>query len=161
MHPNEQIIHDFYSAFQQLDWQAMGELYAKDAGFSDPLFSDLKGRDITAMWHMLCEKAENFELSFTDIKADDHQGAARWEAAYTFSSSGRAGGKHVHNIIFAEFQFAGGKIIRHSDHFSFWRWSSMALGPAGRLLGWSGLLRRKVQSQANAGLRRFMQEKGY
>ncbi|VAW67371.1 hypothetical protein MNBD_GAMMA09-2633 [hydrothermal vent metagenome] len=161
MHPNEQLIHDFYTAFQQLDWQAMAALYTRDACFSDPVFCDLKGSDIAAMWHMLCLKAENFELSFGDIKADDNEGSARWEAHYTFSPSGGGRARRVHNIIFAEFQFAEGKISRHSDHFSFWRWSSMALGPAGRLLGWSGPIKRKVQSQAVVGLKSFMRKAGY
>lgn len=48
MHTNEQLIHDFYSAFQKLDWQAMGEGYATDIHFSDPVFCDLKGDDALA-----------------------------------------------------------------------------------------------------------------
>jgi ketosteroid isomerase-like protein len=152
MHPNEQIIQNFYTAFQQLDWQAMQQCYAQEIHFSDPAFSDLKGDDAAAMWHMLCTRAKDFELEFSDIKADDSHGSARWEAKYTFSKTGRK----VHNVIFAEFQFADGKIVRHSDHFSFWRWSQMALGPAGLLLGWSGYLRRKVQQQALSGLKLFI-----
>ena len=155
MHPNEQLIHDFYTAFQQLDWQAMSCCYAEDIHFSDPVFCDLKGQDAVAMWHMLCAKAEDFELSFSDIKADDQQGSARWQANYTLSRTGARAGRRVQNIIFAQFQFTDGKISRHSDHFSFWRWSSMALGPMGSSLGWSGFLKRKVQQQAASGLAVF------
>lgn len=152
MHPNEQLIEDFYSAFQRLDWQQMANCYDSDITFSDPVFNDLKGEEARAIWQMLCEKAEDFELQFSHISADEHSGSARWEARYSFSQSGRP----VHNVIFAEFQFADGKITRHSDHFSFWRWSSMALGPVGILLGWSGYLKRKVQQQAAIGLKRFI-----
>ena len=151
MHPNEKLIHDFYSAFQKLDWKSMQQCYAPGIDFSDPVFIQLKGDEVLAMWHMLCSKAKDFELKFSDINADDNRGAARWEAVYTFSQTGR----RVHNVIFAEFQFANGKIIRHSDHFSFWKWSRMALGPTGWLLGWSGFLKRKVQQQGLSGLRMF------
>jgi len=152
MHPNEQIIRDFYSAFQKLDWQAMQQCYAENIHFSDPAFSDLKGDQASAMWHMLCNQAKDFELNFSDAQADDSHGSCCWTANYTFSKTGRK----VKNVVFAEFQFADGKIVRHSDHFSFWRWSRMALGPAGILLGWSGFLKRKVQQQALSGLKLFM-----
>jgi len=151
MQPNEQLIHDFYNAFQKLDWQTMQQCYAQNIHFSDAVFGDLNGDDAAAMWHMLCDRAKDFELSFSDVQADDNHGSARWEAGYTFSQTGRK----VQNVIFAEFQFAEGKIVRHSDHFSFWRWSRMALGPMGVLLGWSGFLKRKVQQQALAGLKLF------
>jgi len=151
MHANEQLINDFYTAFQQLDWQAMGQCYAADVHFSDAVFNDLQGGDARVMWHMLCSKAEDFSLSFSQVTANDTHGSARWEATYTFSQTGR----RVHNIIFAEFQFSNNRIIRHSDHFSFWRWSSMALGPVGLLLGWSGMLKRRVQGQAAKGLLAF------
>lgn len=152
MHPNEQIISNFYSAFQKLDWQAMQACYTEDIHFSDPVFNDLNGDQVGAMWHMLCNKAKNFELSFTDIKADDTHGSARWLASYTFSQTGR----RVNNVIFAEFQFSDGKIIRHSDHFSFWKWSRMALGPIGLVLGWSSFLKNKVHQQGLSGLNSFI-----
>ncbi len=152
MHANEQLIHNFYTAFQKLDWQTMKQCYAVDINFSDPVFNSLKGADAAAMWHMLCNKAMDFDLKFSDIQADEKNGSARWEAIYTFSQTGR----RVHNVIFAEFQFSEGKIIRHSDHFSFWRWSGMALGPVGVLFGWSGFLRNKVQQKALNGLKLFI-----
>jgi len=151
MQANEQLIHKFYSAFEKLDWQTMQQCYADDIHFSDVVFGDLKGEDATAMWHMLCDRAKDFELNFSHVQANDSQGSARWEASYTFSQTGRK----VQNVVFAEFQFVDGKILRHSDHFSFWRWSRMALGPMGALLGWSGFLKRKVQQQALAGLELF------
>jgi len=152
MHSNEQLIHDFYCAFQKLDWQAMRQCYSDNIHFSDPAFSNLNGVEVGAMWHMLCSQARDFELNFSDIKADDTHGSACWRANYTFSKTGRK----VKNVIYAEFQFADSKIVRHSDHFSFWRWSRMALGPAGWLLGWSSFLKCKVQQQAMSRLKLFM-----
>lgn len=153
MHPNEQIINNFYSAFQKLDWQAMQSCYTENIHFSDPVFNDLNGEQVGAMWHMLCNRAKDFELNFTDIKADDTHGSARWLASYTFSQTGR----RVNNVIFAEFQFSDGKISRHSDHFSFWKWSQMALGPIGLVLGWSSFLKNKVHQQGLSGLNSFIE----
>lgn len=151
MHSNKQLMDDFYNGFKRLDWQAMAACYHQDIQFSDPIFTELKGDDLFQMWHMLCSKAKGFELEYRVTSVDDRYGSARWEASYVFVQTGR----RVHNVIFAEFQFADGKIIRHSDHFSFWRWSIMALGTPGLLFGWSGFLRRKVQRTAAQGLAVF------
>jgi len=63
----------------------------------------------------------------------------------------------VHNIIHAQFRFSGDTIVEHIDNFSFWRWSSQALGPVGLLLGWSPFLKAKVRAQAAQALARFGQ----
>src|SRR2546428_315663 len=81
-----------------------------------------------------------------DSQADDASGQAQWEARYTFSSTGRK----VHNVMEAEFQFQGGRIAVHHDHFRFWRWSSQALGTAGLLLGWTPMVHNKVRATARA-----------
>ena len=150
-HANEKLIESFYCAFQRLDWQSMAECYHPQVCFADPVFISLNAQEVTDMWHMLCTKARDFELEYSHIYADDQFGSARWVVAYRFPQTGRL----VKNVIFAEFQFSEGKIIRHSDHFGFWRWSISALGLSGLLLGWSGYLRRKVQQQALTGLHAF------
>ncbi len=83
-------------------------------------------------------------------KAGAHAGDAR----YTFSKTGRK----VDNRIEAMFAFRDGRIVRHYDRFSFWRWSSQALGPAGRFLGWFAPLKWTVRRQAAAQLDRFRQK---
>jgi hypothetical protein len=104
------------------------------------------------MWEMLCANAKNFELTFSDVAADEQTGRAHWEARYDFSATGR----RVHNKIDAEFEFQDGKIIKHTDTFDFWKWSGQALGPAGSVLGWTPLLRNKVQKQAREKLAKFI-----
>jgi hypothetical protein len=42
------------------------------------------------------------------------------------------------------------------DKFDFWKWSSQALGPVGFILGWTPMLRKKVQKQARERLAKFM-----
>lgn len=55
MHPNEQTLEKFYSAFARLDPDTMAQCYAPDASFDDEAFS-LRGHEqVTGMWHMLCD----------------------------------------------------------------------------------------------------------
>lgn len=156
MHPNAQLLTDFYSAFQRRDAQAMAACYHPDAEFSDPAFPGLRHARVTSMWTMLCERGKDLELTFRDIQADDRTGSAHWDARYTFSATGRK----VLNRIDATFEFKDGKILRHTDRFDFWAWSRQALGPVGMVLGWSPFLRNKVKAQAGAALDKFMRERG-
>jgi ketosteroid isomerase-like protein len=152
MHPNERLIHNFYTCFQQLDATGMIKCYTPDIVFSDPVFPRLEGREAGAMWQMLCSRAKNFTLTFRDVKADDVRGGAHWEATYLFSRTGRA----VTNIIEADFEFRDGLIARHIDRFDFWRWSRQALGVSGVLLGWTPVLRNAVRKSAREGLDQFI-----
>lgn len=156
MHPNQEIIEKFYACFQQRDGDGMAACYHDDIQFSDPVFPDLSGPAAGAMWKMLCANAKGFGLSFSDIHADDARGSARWEARYEFSATGR----RVRNRVTSAFQFKDGLIFRQQDRFSFWKWSIMALGPAGVFLGWTPFLRNKVRKQARKGLHRFLASTG-
>lgn len=152
MHPNKELIENFYTSFQKLDAEAMVRCYHPDIRFSDPVFPILSGPEVSGMWRMLCSQAKNFELTFASVQADERKGKAHWEARYDFSATGR----RVHNKIDAEFEFRDGKIIKHTDTFDFWKWSRMALGLVGLILGWTPLLRKKVQKQARERLAKFM-----
>jgi len=152
MHPNQQLLQDFYTAFNNRDYAVMQQAYHPNATFSDPVFPDLNAVQVKAMWQMLTSSAKDLRVTFSNAQADDQRGSIRWDAWYTFSRTGRS----VHNIIHASFQFQDGKIIRHIDDFSFWRWSRQALGTSGLLLGWTPVVQNKVRSTANASLEKFM-----
>lgn len=154
MNPNEQLIYDFYSAFQARDGGKMVSFYHPNVDFSDAAFGELHGRQATAMWRMLCARGADLKIAFERIHADDKTGSAHWEAWYTFSATGRK----VHNVIEATFAFKDGKIIEHRDRFNFWRWATQALGPLGLLLGWTPYLQGKVRAQALSGLEAFMKK---
>jgi len=49
-------------------------------------------------------------------------------------------------------------IVRHVDSFDFYRWSRMALGLPGFLLGWTSTIQGRVRAQADAQLTRFQSE---
>ncbi len=156
MNDHAQLIDRFYRSFQELDAKGMASCYHDVVQFSDPAFPDLRGAEAGAMWAMLCDRAQDFSLTYRDVEADETKGRAFWEAHYVFSATGR----RVHNRISAEFEFRDGLIVRHVDHFDFWRWSRMALGPAGLLLGWTPFLKRKVQAQAAQNLERYRTKQG-
>jgi ketosteroid isomerase-like protein len=155
MDHNREVITKFYQAFQQRDWKTMQTFYHPDARFSDPAFPNLNSQEVKAMWHMLCENAQDFSLQFSEVIINVNRGSCRWDAWYTFSRSGRK----VHNIIHAHFDFKDGLIINHLDTFDFWRWSRMALGLPGVFLGWTPFLQGKVQSTARKNLLKFMRER--
>ncbi len=149
---NAALIERLYTSFQRRDGEAMAACYAADAQFSDPVFTDLRGEEVGAMWRMLCERGEDLELGFSEVEADGERGSASWEADYTLTSTGR----RVHNEISAAFRFTDGLIAEHRDSFDLWRWSRQALGPVGLVLGWSPPLRSRIRAQARRGLDEFM-----
>jgi ketosteroid isomerase-like protein len=150
-HPNDELIQRFYAAFARGDGAAMADCYTPDAQFSDPVFTDLRGDEPGAMWRMLTGRAEDLEVSLAAHDADDERGSANWLADYTFRT-----GRKVHNDIRAQFRFRDGLIAEHRDDFSFHAWARQALGPVGLALGWTPIVRGKVQREARAGLDAFI-----
>ena len=151
MRRHANLIRGFYAAFQRRDHEAMAACYAPEAQFRDPVFLDLTGWRIAAMWRMLCERATDLDVRVTNITVEAETGSARWEAWYTFTATGRP----VHNVIEASFGFAGGKIQRHVDTFDLYSWARQALGLKGLLLGWTPPVQRAIRVQASRGLDAF------
>jgi len=145
-----QLIQNFYNAFAASDAEAMVNLYADDIEFEDTAFGPLKGDNAKNMWRMLL-KTPGIKILASNIKADNQTGSADWVAEYTFSLTGRK----VINKVHAEFQFSNGKIVKHTDIFSFWKWANQAFGIKGFLLGWTALMKNKVRQQALARLSKF------
>ncbi|MEZ4671798.1 MAG: nuclear transport factor 2 family protein [Anaerolineae bacterium] len=148
------LINRFYSSFQQRDHAGMIACYHPQVEFTDPVFQTLKGKQACAMWHMLAERATDIDITFDHVQAQGSSGQAHWEAQYTFSGSGR----RVHNVIDAAFEFADGLIVKHRDRFDLWRWTRMAIGTSGVLLGWSPLVQNRVRQRAQSGLKKFIEQ---
>jgi ketosteroid isomerase-like protein len=153
--PNDELIQRFYSAFARHDGETMAACYAPGAHFSDPVFTDLRGEEPGVMWRMLTARAKDLEVMLAEHQAAGERGSAHWLADYTFST-----GRRVHNDVHATFRFEQGLIAEHRDSFSFYAWARQALGPAGLALGWTPILRGKVQRQARAGLDEFLARAG-
>src|SRR5947209_566164 len=150
-HPNDELIQRLYAAFARNDGEGMAACYAPDGRFSDPVFTNLQGEEPGAMWRMLTARAKDLEVKLAEHEADDERGSAHWLADYTFST-----GRKVHNDVRAEFRFGRGLITEHRDSFSFYAWVRQALGPRGIILGWTPVVRAKVQREARRGLDEFL-----
>ncbi len=85
MHPNEQLIETFYTAFAAKDYAAMQACYGPNPTFADEVFS-LKGKEVGAMWHMLCEGGSDLTLTYRDVQADDTAGRCSTSSTPSFSS---------------------------------------------------------------------------
>ena len=130
----------------------MQSLYRDDDSFSDPVFQNLNAKEARAMWEMLISASTDLKIEYSAVSADDRGGKCMWQAWYTFTATGRK----VHNVIYANFSFRDGKILSHIDKFDFWRWSKMALGTPGLVLGWTPIIRNKVRTTARRRLDKFM-----
>lgn len=151
MHPNAALLDSFYTAFERRDHATMAASYADDATFSDPVFPKLDADEVRAMWRMFCTGGNEIDVRFSDVRADDTSGSAKWEAVYAFPATGR----RVHNKIEASFTFRDGLIVRHDDRFDFYRWTRMALGPLGVVLGWTPIVKNQVRTQTATQLHKF------
>ena len=151
----EQLITDFYTAFQNRDAEKMAACYADNVVFNDPVFKNLKGEEARDMWRMLLSNAKDLSITFSDVDASQAGGEAKWEAIYSFSKTGNT----VHNKIKAVFEFENGKIVRHTDDFDLWKWAGMALGMSGKLLGWTPMVQGKIRDTASKSLKKYRDNK--
>jgi len=153
---HSELITHFYTSFSAGNAEAMAACYYDDIVFSDPAFGTLKGEDARNMWRMLMERSKGeLKITFSDVNANEKTGSANWRADYTFGQTGRK----IVNHITAEFEFADGKIIRHTDSFNMWKWSRQALGFKGLLLGWTPIIQKAVQKQTNKLLKSYTKKR--
>lgn len=151
MQENKALIAKFYTSFAKGDAESMVSCYHPNLTFRDPAFGDLNAEDAGNMWKMLLARGSNPEITFHNVWADENRGGANWEAKYEFGPQKRK----VHNKIVAKFQFQDGLIIDHDDYFDFWKWSRMALGTPGLLLGWTPIIQNKVRKRVLGLLKKF------
>jgi|TARA_R100000479_G_scaffold51000_3_gene24098 limonene-1,2-epoxide hydrolase len=151
----DNIIEQFYQAFENLDAERMVETYHDDVTFEDPAFGVLRGEKAKNMWRMLCssQQGKDFKVKTTHIEYTPEKGTARWEAYYTFGKKQRK----VHNVINAKFEFKDGKIINHLDRFNLYKWSKQSMGITGFLLGWTAFFKKKLNKQTHMRLSQFEQ----
>ncbi|MEQ8241254.1 MAG: nuclear transport factor 2 family protein [Cyclobacteriaceae bacterium] len=150
------IANTFYTAFQNNDTNTMVSLYHDNATFEDPAFGKLNAAQARAMWQMLLERSKGeLKVTFNVIEESATQATCHWEAIYKFGPKKRP----IHNKITARFKFEDGKIIEHIDEFNFWKWSGMALGTSGWLLGFTPIVKNKVRQTVKKLLKSYMQEK--
>lgn len=154
----EEVIHTFYTAFNQLDYKTMQSCYHDDIIFEDPVFGVLKGEHANNMWEMLCvsQKGKDFSVKHYNVLSDNiNKASAMWEANYYYGKANRK----VHNVIKANFEFKDGLIFKHIDAFNLRKWAAQALGTKGRILGGTFYFKRKLRARSLTLLRNFEQKK--
>src|SRR5690349_12457002 len=150
---NRELVEKFYTAFQHRDHAKMNECYSENIVFSDPAFGVLEGDEVRAMWEMLCQRAADLKIEFSNIRLlDEEYATCDWVAHYTFSQTGNK----VVNRIKAHMRIQEGKITEHSDAFKLSNWAAQALGWKGKLLGWSGFIKNKIRANARKSLANYM-----
>lgn len=155
MHAHESLLREFYARLAARDAEGMARCYHPEIAFSDPVFPMLHGEEAGDMWRMLLSRATDLTVTLDEASADAQGGFARITARYTFTRTGRP----VVNRVRGMFAFRDGLIVRHYDHFPFWRWCAQALGPVGVILGWSPPIRWKVRKDAARALATYRERR--
>ena len=151
----EAIIHKFYSAFRKRDAKTMAECYHEQIEFSDPAFGTLNGTEAALMWKMLCRSAKDLRLNYQIRSVSDSHARIQWEAFYTYGKNKRK----VHNKVEARLEFEDGKIIRHKDKYSLWKWAAQTMGLNGVIIGGTSFFKKRLQKQSREMLQRFLSKK--
>ncbi len=146
------IANKFYKSFAERDIDGMLSCYADNIIFEDPAFGNLEGIQAHNMWRMLLEQGDTgLLITNSTPQKKGNKIITNWEAKYKFSKTGRK----VHNKITAKMIIQNGKIVDHKDVFDIWKWSRMALGLTGTLLGFTPIVKNKIRSQALKALQKF------
>ena len=132
----------------------MQRCYHADAVFNDEVFVNLNAAQVKAMWQMLLTAGGDLQLVFKNVEMTGDTASANWIATYTFSLTKRK----VVNDIQARFQLKDGLIYRHHDQFDFYKWSRMAFGAKGVLLGWAPFFKNKIRQVVAQRLSAFMKK---
>lgn len=131
----------YWDALAKGDGKKMAKCYAPDAEFQDEVFH-LHGEDIGKMWTGLFKPGAAVKVKTHPLTETEDIASGTWEAWYEFK------GRPIHNVIHSTFLLKDGKIVSQRDRFPFWKWTRMALGVKGTLLGWTPMVRKAVQKQA-------------
>ena len=148
---NKQLIDIFYQGLASLDAQAMSNCYHAEAVFSDPVFGKLNYAEVTTMWQLLL-RSKDLKIQFQINSINEKSAKVYWQADYVYGKNKRK----IHNRIKSLIQFREGKIYRHTDKFSLWKWSGQAMGFNGTLIGWTSFFRKRLQTQSKQMLERYI-----
>ena len=92
-HANKILLQRLFTSLDRHDRTTMAGCYDSAAKFTDIAFDLKNGKEIHAIWHMICEG--DIRTTFDVVHADDHTAEVNVIDDYTFSSTGRK----VHNVI--------------------------------------------------------------
>lgn len=149
MHPHEALVRRFFERLAARDAPGAAACYHADIFYSDPLFPRLRGAAAGELWRMRLEALESLEIRLEEAQGDADGAHAVWSLLYA------QGPRTVAVRVRSMFGFRDGRISRHDDHFSFWRWAAQAYGARGAMLGWFGPFRWAVRRRLGRAFERF------
>ena len=141
---SKEIAIKFYDAFSAANIDVLKQLYDKKLIFNDNIFVNLDYNETISMWSSLLVGNKNMSIKYEIKKYSEKYVEVEWIADYLFTSTNR----NVKNIILAKMEIDQGKIINHTDNFDFYKWSQMAFGITGALIGWTSFFKNKVRTEA-------------
>lgn len=141
---SKEIAIKFYDAFSVANIDVLKQLYDKKLIFNDNIFVNLDYNETISMWSSLLVGNKNMSIKYEIKKYSEKYVEVEWIADYLFTSTNR----NVKNIILAKMEIDQGKIINHKDNFDFYKWSQMAFGITGVLIGWTSFFKNKVRTEA-------------
>jgi len=147
------VLNTFLRALAQRDVEAMIRCYTTTATYHSPIFPQVEGDTLTATWQWFCAKAPDLTMVVDEQAFEANTARVQWTATYTFPKTGRP----VVQVTDSIFVFEGPQLCRHEDRFDLHRWSHMALGPLGRVLGGRRWLQRSLQRAAAERVARFQE----
>jgi uncharacterized protein len=149
MESHATLVRRFYDRLAARDAAGAVALYHPEILYSDPLHPRLRGAAAAELWRMRLEEPGAYQLTLVEARAEAGGALARWTVREAVN--GRTIVTHGRSL----FAFRDGLVSRHYDHYSLWRRSAAALGPAGALLGWLGPFRWALRQRAARALQRF------
>ena len=141
---SKEIAIKFYDAFSAANIDVLKQLYDKKLIFNDNIFVNLDYNETISMWSSLLVGNKNMSIKYEIKKYSEKYVEVEWIADYLFTSTNR----NIKNIILAKMEIDQGKIINHTDNFDFYKWSQMAFGITGVLIGWTSFFKNKVRTEA-------------
>src|SRR4051812_35367562 len=122
MHPHETLVRRLFDRLAAHDAQGAAACYHGDIFYSDPLFPRIRGAAAGELWRMRVEGLRSLEIRLEEAHGDADGPHALWSLSYM------QGPRKVAVRVRSMFGFREGRISRHYDHFSFWRWAAQAYG---------------------------------
>ena len=142
------VIRRLYAALAGRDPDGMAACYAPGARFTSPLYPDLRGPEVAAMWRLFCDQARGLEVHVHDVDGGRGFGSAQWLLRYEHGPTGRK----VECRGEGRFALRDGLVTDHADLYDLHSWMAQALGWKGRLMGWTRPLEKRVQREARRSL---------
>ncbi|HEX6632714.1 MAG TPA: nuclear transport factor 2 family protein [Usitatibacter sp.] len=149
MHPHESVVRRLYAALAARGAEEAAACYHPEIFYSEPLHPRLRGDAVRDLWRMRLAPGEAYEIRLDEASGGADGATARWTVR------ARVRGRPVEIHGRSLFAFRDGRISRQYDHYSLWRWSAQALGPAGAAFGWLGPVRWALRTRARRALERF------